>query len=117
MPLAASAVIAPQTLGVPRVYISSPLSGAIASARAQHDEGARDPGRARRRALRVMDLMDPASIDAFAKGFLAGNEKLDILINCAGVMANPLTRAARGYESQFSTNVLGHFQLTSTRLE
>jgi len=62
--------------------------------------------------LEAMDLMDPASIDAFAKNFLARNDTLDILINCAGVMANPLTRDARGYESQFSTNVLGHFQLT-----
>lgn len=61
----------------------------------------------------TMDLMDPASIDAFAERFLADNAKLDILINCAGVMANPLTRDARGYESQFSTNVLGHFHLTA----
>lgn len=63
--------------------------------------------------LDTMDLMDPASIDAFTKRLLAENPKLDILINCAGVMANPLTRDGRGYESQFSTNVLGHFQLTS----
>ena len=60
-----------------------------------------------------MDLMDPESIDAFAEGFLADHDRLDILINCAGVMANPLSRDARGYESQFSTNVLGHFQLTA----
>jgi NAD(P)-dependent dehydrogenase (short-subunit alcohol dehydrogenase family) len=59
-----------------------------------------------------MDLMDPASIDAFAERFLAENAKLDILINNAGTMAAPLTRDARGNESQFSTNVLGHFQLT-----
>lgn len=63
--------------------------------------------------IKTMDLMDPASIDDFANRFLAENPKLDILINCAGVMANPLTRDARGYESQFSTNVLGHFQLTA----
>jgi NAD(P)-dependent dehydrogenase (short-subunit alcohol dehydrogenase family) len=62
--------------------------------------------------LDIMNLMDPASIDAFAERFLAENAKLDILINNAGTMAAPLTRDARGYESQFSTNVLGHFQLT-----
>lgn len=60
----------------------------------------------------AMDLMDPASIDGFADRFLAANAGLDILVNCAGIMASPLSRDARGYESQFATNVLGHFQLT-----
>jgi NAD(P)-dependent dehydrogenase (short-subunit alcohol dehydrogenase family) len=63
--------------------------------------------------IESMDLMDSKSIQDFANRFLAKHPKLDILINCAGVMANPLTRDARGYESQFSTNVLGHFQLTT----
>lgn len=62
-----------------------------------------------------LDLLDPASIDAFAQRFLASGRPLHILVNSAGVMANPLTRDARGYESQFATNHLGHFQLT-TRL-
>src|SRR4029450_19449 len=34
-------------------------------------------------------------------------------INTAGIMAPPLQRDARGYESQFATNHLGHFQLTA----
>lgn len=62
-----------------------------------------------------LDLLDPASIDAFADRFLASGRPLHILVNSAGIMANPLTRDARGYESQFATNHLGHFQLT-TRL-
>ena len=62
--------------------------------------------------LEIMDLLDPGSIDAFAKKFLRDNEKLHILVNNAGIMAPPLTRDARGYESQFSANHLGHFQLT-----
>ena len=62
-----------------------------------------------------LDLADPASIDAFATAFLASNRKLDILINNAAIMASPLMRDARGYEAQFATNHLGHFQLT-TRL-
>jgi len=59
----------------------------------------------------ALDLLDPASIDAFARGFLAGGRPLHLLIHSAGVMATPLTRDGRGHESQFSTNHLGHFQL------
>ncbi|SDW22443.1 oxidoreductase [Paenibacillus sp. CF384] len=62
--------------------------------------------------LEELDLIDPASIDAFASRFLASGRQLDILINNAGIMAPPLVRDARGYESQFATNHLGHFQLT-----
>lgn len=63
--------------------------------------------------VEALDLMDPASIDTFADGFLASGQPLHILVNNAGIMANPLTRDARGYESQFSTNHLGRFQLTA----
>jgi NAD(P)-dependent dehydrogenase (short-subunit alcohol dehydrogenase family) len=62
--------------------------------------------------LIALELFDPASIDAFAKVFLRDNDTLHILVNNAGVMAAPLTRDARGYESQFAINHLGHFQLT-----
>jgi NAD(P)-dependent dehydrogenase (short-subunit alcohol dehydrogenase family) len=61
--------------------------------------------------IEAMDLGDPASIDAFAAGFLAKGQPLHMLINSAGIMACPLTHDARGYESQFATNHLGHFQL------
>jgi NAD(P)-dependent dehydrogenase (short-subunit alcohol dehydrogenase family) len=60
-----------------------------------------------------LDLLDPASIDAFAAGFIASGRPLNLLINNAGTMASPLMRDARGYEAQFSTNHLGHFQLTA----
>jgi NAD(P)-dependent dehydrogenase (short-subunit alcohol dehydrogenase family) len=63
--------------------------------------------------IEAMDLLNPASIDAFADRFLASGQPLHILVNNAGIMANPLTRDARGYESQFATNHLGHFQLTA----
>ncbi|MGI5129874.1 SDR family NAD(P)-dependent oxidoreductase [Pseudonocardia sp. CA-107938] len=63
--------------------------------------------------VRPMDLMDPESIDAFAAAFLDEHDRLDLLVNSAGIMANPFTRDARGFESQFSTNHLGHFQLTA----
>jgi len=60
-----------------------------------------------------MDLMDPASIDVFAQKFLATGSPLHLLINNAGIMWVPLRRDTRSYESQLSTNHLGHFQLTS----
>jgi len=63
--------------------------------------------------LVAMDLADPASINGLASSFLAKGEPLHLLINSAGIMACPLTRDARGYEMQFATNHLGHFQLTA----
>jgi NAD(P)-dependent dehydrogenase (short-subunit alcohol dehydrogenase family) len=60
-----------------------------------------------------MDLMDPQSIDDFAAKFLHSNDALHILVNNAGIMWVPLQRDKRGYESQLSTNHLGHFQLTA----
>ena len=59
----------------------------------------------------ALDLLDPASIDAFASHYLKSGRPLDLLIHSAGVMATPLTRDGRGYETQFATNHLGHFQL------
>jgi NAD(P)-dependent dehydrogenase (short-subunit alcohol dehydrogenase family) len=64
--------------------------------------------------LASMDLIDPASVDAFAGAFIASRRPLHLLINGAGIMAPPLVRDARGYESQFATNHLGHFQLTAS---
>lgn len=57
--------------------------------------------------------MDPNSIDGFAERFLASGRPLHILVNSAGIMASPLLRDARGFEAQFSTNHLGHFQLAA----
>ncbi|ALV37689.1 oxidoreductase [Streptomyces sp. CdTB01] len=63
--------------------------------------------------VEYLDLLDPASIDAFAEKFLASGRPLHILVNSAGIMATPLTRDVRGYEAQFATNHLGHFQLVA----
>jgi len=62
-------------------------------------------------AITELDLMAPDSIERFASGWLSAHSKLDILICNAAIMANPLTRDARGFESQFATNHLGHFEL------
>jgi len=63
--------------------------------------------------LEEIDLMNPASIDTFAAKFLASDRPLHLLINNAGIMWVPLRRDRRGYESQLSTNHLGHFYLTA----
>jgi NAD(P)-dependent dehydrogenase (short-subunit alcohol dehydrogenase family) len=61
--------------------------------------------------VETLDLMNPSTIDGFVGRFLASGRRLDMLVNNAGIMASPLSRDARGYESQFATNHLGHFQL------
>ncbi len=61
--------------------------------------------------IEAMDLLDSASIDAFAERFVASGQPLHILVNSAGIGGAPLTHDARGYESHFATNHLGHFQL------
>jgi NAD(P)-dependent dehydrogenase (short-subunit alcohol dehydrogenase family) len=63
--------------------------------------------------IEALDLSDPASIDAFTAGFLASGRPVHMLVNNAGIMAPPLMRDARGFESQLATNHLGHFQLTA----
>jgi NAD(P)-dependent dehydrogenase (short-subunit alcohol dehydrogenase family) len=60
-----------------------------------------------------LDLADPGSVDAFAARFLASGRPLHLLLNNAGIMATPLHRDSRGFESQLATNHLGHFQLTA----
>ena len=63
--------------------------------------------------LEAMDLVDPASIDAFAERFLASGRPLHLLINNACIMWVPLRRDRRGIESQLATNYLGPFQLVA----
>jgi NAD(P)-dependent dehydrogenase (short-subunit alcohol dehydrogenase family) len=59
-----------------------------------------------------LDLADPRSVDRFVADFLAFRRPLHLLVNNAGIMAVPLARDGRGFESQLATNHLGHFQLT-----
>jgi len=60
-------------------------------------------------AVAALDLVDRASIDAFAK---AWEGPLHLLVNNAGVMAiQELELTREGLEMQFATNHLGHFAL------
>lgn len=67
--------------------------------------------------VRKLDLSDTKSIRAFAKGFLAEEKHLHILINNAGVMMCPYSKTADGFEMHIGVNHLGHFLLTHLLLE
>ena len=64
-----------------------------------------------------LDLADLASVRSFSDAFRSRYDRLDLLINNAGVMWPPLSRTADGFELQFGTNHLGHFALTARLLE
>ncbi len=60
-----------------------------------------------------LELGDLRSARAAAETIAGRHDRVDVLINNAGVMAPPLTRTAQGYEMQLGTNHLGHFVFTT----
>jgi len=69
-------------------------------------------------AVMALDLANLSSVRDFAEGFKREFQRLDLLINNAGVMMLPdCTKTADGFEMQFGTNHLGHFALTGLLLE
>jgi len=63
-----------------------------------------------------LDLASLASVRECAEQLGNSLEKIDILINNAGIMACPEMRTTEGFEMQIGTNHFGHFLLTNLLL-
>jgi NAD(P)-dependent dehydrogenase (short-subunit alcohol dehydrogenase family) len=61
----------------------------------------------------LVDTSDLASVRAFAE---AAPDRIDVLVNNAGVMAADEARTAEGFDVQLATNYLGAFALTGLLL-
>lgn len=64
-----------------------------------------------------LDLASLESVRKFAKLFCATENKLDVLINNAGIFQCPYELTKDKFEMQFGVNHLGHFLLTSLLLD
>ncbi|GMF23517.1 unnamed protein product [Phytophthora fragariaefolia] len=64
-----------------------------------------------------LDLGDLGSVNKFARDFNQSHERLDLLVNNAGVMGGAYALSTDGYERMFATNHLGHFALTAQLFE
>ncbi len=60
----------------------------------------------------LLDLASQKSVENFANQFMQKYNRLDALINNAGIMAAPYSETVDGFENHFATNYLGHFALT-----
>ncbi|MCB9644725.1 MAG: SDR family NAD(P)-dependent oxidoreductase [Myxococcales bacterium] len=64
-----------------------------------------------------LDLASLASVRDFAQAFQKKYDRLDVLLNNAGIMMVPYGKTEDGFERQFGTNHLGHFALTGLLLD
>jgi NAD(P)-dependent dehydrogenase (short-subunit alcohol dehydrogenase family) len=63
-----------------------------------------------------LDLASQASVREAAEEILRGYERVDLLVNNAGVMGIPEHKTVDGYEMQFAVDHLGHWTLTALLL-
>jgi NAD(P)-dependent dehydrogenase (short-subunit alcohol dehydrogenase family) len=64
-----------------------------------------------------LDLASLESIRGFADEFIGRYDRLDVLLNNAGIMMVPEGKTEDGFESQLGTNHLGHFALTGLLID
>ncbi len=65
----------------------------------------------------ALDLASLASVRQFASDFSAKFDRLDVLVNNAGIMMSPYSTTEDGFESQFGINHLAHFALTGLLID
>lgn len=65
----------------------------------------------------LVDLADLDSVAAAAASFLRSHDRLDVLVNNAGLMATGFEHTAQGFEMQFGVNHLAPFALTGALLD
>jgi NAD(P)-dependent dehydrogenase (short-subunit alcohol dehydrogenase family) len=68
-------------------------------------------------ALQELDLTSLESTRTAAEQLRADHDRIDLLVNNAGVMYPPKETTKDGFELQFGTNHLGHFALTGLLLD
>jgi NAD(P)-dependent dehydrogenase (short-subunit alcohol dehydrogenase family) len=64
----------------------------------------------------ALDLNSLKSVRKFVDSYSKKHDRLDLLINNAGIMMPPYALSEDGFESQLATNYLGHFALTGLLL-
>ncbi len=102
---------------------------ALAAAGARVVLAARSPGKTEAAVARIragvpdaslsvvpLDLASQASVHAASERILSSYDRIDLLVNNAGVMGIPEGRTEDGFETQLAVNHLGHFALTSLLL-
>ncbi|VEG51506.1 short chain dehydrogenase [Mycolicibacterium aurum] len=67
--------------------------------------------------VQELDLTSLEAIRTAAEALKSSHERIDLLINNAGVMTTPKGTTKDGFELQFGTNHLGHFAFTGLLLE
>ena len=65
----------------------------------------------------ALDLSDFASIRGFSEAFLSSHDRLDVLVNNAGLVQQHRAVTSDGFEMMFGVNHLGHCLLTSLLLD
>jgi NAD(P)-dependent dehydrogenase (short-subunit alcohol dehydrogenase family) len=99
---------------------------ALAGARAHVVLAARDPSKTAAAVARIAERYPAASLEVVpldlgdlpvvwvaASKILAAHERVDLLVNNAGVMAMPQRTTVDGFEMQFGVDHLGHFAFTA----